>query len=249
MFNFNIILVFSVLGINFTVSELTAQEATEIVSKLLQPLFEGYHDGLVDTSFSNSPTDLTNNGYTLKPVKMAIIPPDFDLLLNGGKYSCLGQELRKVCNFNGVFTFHDSTEKDTYISNYYLERDTVRPESRTENKLIGYFISANSNGPCGASVNVTRVQATNKVSNTVDRTIAIPEDVTFYQNQNTNNPNTYAHTFTKFAFAWPSENRDINTSIDTYNNRYTQTIDGQPIVRDLDCSNYFSTTATTESPC
>uniref|UniRef100_A0A0K0G3P9 Signal peptide-containing protein n=1 Tax=Strongyloides venezuelensis TaxID=75913 RepID=A0A0K0G3P9_STRVS len=234
MFKFNIIIFFSILGINFIASELTQEEATEIVQKCLQPLFEGYYEKRADTSFSHTPEYLTRSSYPIRPIKLSIIPPDFHVLLNGGKYNCAKKEIIKLCKLSPVYTFYDRGQKDTYISDSLRERNIQRGRFRTYNRLIGYL--PKENGACGAEISITRLHIVNIRKKHVDRTLITPEDITYFKNLNINQRSTFKNNFYyNYFYGWKSNSSDVNVKIQDLRNLYDQTVDGKPIDRTIIC--------------
>uniref|UniRef100_A0A0N5BST0 Uncharacterized protein n=1 Tax=Strongyloides papillosus TaxID=174720 RepID=A0A0N5BST0_STREA len=234
MFNFNIIIFFSTLGINFIASELTLEEATEIVKKSLQPFFEGHNGKILDTSYSHKPEYLTRSGYAIRPLKLSILPPDFHVLLNGGKYNCAKKEIIKLCKLSPVYSFYDRGQKDTYITKTLRERNSERVRFRTYNRLIGYL--AGENGACGAGIPITRLQIVNIKKNNVDRTLITPDAITYFQNLNRDRKKIFRNIFFhNYYHGWGSSSPDVNVNIEALRNLYNQTVDGKPIDRTIVC--------------
>uniref|UniRef100_A0A0N5B4D7 Uncharacterized protein n=1 Tax=Strongyloides papillosus TaxID=174720 RepID=A0A0N5B4D7_STREA len=234
MLNFNIAILFSILGINLITATITLDEATEIVSKILQPLFEGHRASMKDTAFQHKPELLTGEGlYLLRPIKISVVPPDFHVLLNGGKYDCAKRDIIRLCKLIPIYTFWDFLETDTYMTNTITERNSLRPKQRTHNLFTGYV--STENGLCGATLNITRVHTLNVPAIDADRSLITADEYDSYTNTGTPNLSNLDMTHNYFH-AWRPKTSDIDESIAAYNNHYSQTVDGKPIDRARVCA-------------
>uniref|UniRef100_A0A0N5B4D8 Uncharacterized protein n=1 Tax=Strongyloides papillosus TaxID=174720 RepID=A0A0N5B4D8_STREA len=233
MFNFNLIILVFTLGINPIASKITLEEATEIVSKILQPVFEGYKPPLKDTAFQHKPDLLIGyHGYQLRPLKIAMVPQDFHVLLNGGKYDCAKRDIIRLCKLIPVYTFFDGPGTDTYMTNTITERNSYRPKQRTHNRFLGYF--STENGLCGATLNITRLYNKKLPEADADRSLITAEEYDSYKKTGNPNLNDFDMIHNYFH-GWRPKTSDINLNIEAYNNLYKQTVDGKPIDRTRVC--------------
>uniref|UniRef100_A0A0N5BEQ6 Uncharacterized protein n=1 Tax=Strongyloides papillosus TaxID=174720 RepID=A0A0N5BEQ6_STREA len=243
MFCFHSIFLLSVLGFNYLVSGITHQQAQEIVSKVITPLFAGFNHKLDDTSYSTNPSDLEKTGHVIdKITKIAIVPPDFELKLNGGKYNCAKMEVIKLCNLVPIYTYFDRHIKNTYIEDqahlHQRRNDPHRAVSEVA-KLAGYFSS--KRGACGAVHDITRIRLSKKIEpilqKRVDVRIYLEPDTKPYRDQKRNNPKLYDSIFRKFGFGWKLNNVNTRAGLMRYNEVYNnQTVDGKPIDRSIYCA-------------
>uniref|UniRef100_A0A0N5BTS2 DDE_5 domain-containing protein n=1 Tax=Strongyloides papillosus TaxID=174720 RepID=A0A0N5BTS2_STREA len=244
MFCFHSIFLLFVFGFNYLVSiDITLQQAQEIVSKVITPLFVGFHYIMDDTSYSTHPSDLEKTGHRLDNLtKIGIVPADFQFKINGGQYGCTKHQVIKLCNLVPIYTYFDHYINNTYIEDQaHLHQRTDDPHRAvsTVAKLIGYFSS--KNGSCGAVHSITRIRLSKKtepiLQNRVDVRIYHEPDTKPYRDQKINNPGLYDSIFRPFNFGWKMGNVNTRAGLMRYNELNNNlTIDGKPVDRTYHCA-------------
>uniref|UniRef100_A0AC35UG72 Adhesin n=1 Tax=Rhabditophanes sp. KR3021 TaxID=114890 RepID=A0AC35UG72_9BILA len=209
-----------------SINEMNTRMASKVIDALGSPLFRAGKQAINDTAYyTNYNAAISTDGRTiLEPTEMSIVPPNFELRLKGGRYRCQRDAVIKRCSLVPLYNYFMTEQQQTFQTLDYNEYATVSGTPTNVPSLTGYVTK--SNGICGATLPISRVNFHNLFSGFFNSVLKLEKDVKNYILQN-NFPLNYNHKIRQSYFhGWPVANKAATQLYSGELVKNAKTIDG-----------------------